>query len=522
MESFHDNHEGQELETDTASGTEPEGRWSASELFQKISRELVGTLEFAEITAIVCRAARDLTGADGASFVIHEEEQVFYADENAIEPLWKGQRFPIKSCISGISMSTRKAIAIEDVYADERVPIEAYRTTFVQSMAMMPIGPETPIGAIGVYWKNRHAATRAELNRLQSLAGLADLAILNARTYEEAVTARRHAEQMSQLKDEFLATVSHELRSPLNAVLGWASLLRNSKTSSTVDHQTALAVIERNAKALGRLVEDLLDVSHMDSGKLRLDIETHNLFRIIQQTVENFRPAAEAKNISIQLKSDANETPVRADAQRIQQIVFNLLSNAVKFTPEGGRIDISVKRAESHYEIDVADNGRGINEDFLPFVFDRFRQAERVTIGPRAGLGLGLTIVKSLAEAHGGEVFASSDGEGTGATFTVRMPIASGESPDFDITQAERLPISESRLDGLRILIVDDDPDVCDIVRAILEERGASVLAASSAMLAMEIFQSDKPDIIISDITMPEEDGYQFIRRLRYFERQQG
>jgi CheY-like chemotaxis protein len=292
---------------------------------------------------------------------------------------------------------------------------------------------------------------------------------------------------------------------------------------SDEQRKKALETIERNAKAQARLIEDLLDVSRIISGKLRLDVKPLNLAEIVGNVVENLRPAAEAKNISIKVNNNFREALVLADGERIQQVVFNLLSNAVKFTQESGRIDVGINRVNSHYEIKVKDNGRGIGTEFLPFVFDRFRQAERLTVGARAGLGLGLAISKSLVEAHGGEIFVESEGEDKGATFTVNIPIAVQQPAVLESAGLPLVsPIGSPRLGDLRILMVDDDPDACDVVRAVLEEHGATVFTATSAGRAFELFRREKPDVIISDIIMPEENGYQFIKRIRSLERSDG
>jgi PAS domain S-box len=333
--------------------------------------------------------------------------------------------------------------------------------------------------------------------------------------------ARADAEDASRLKDEFLATVSHELRTPLTAVLGWTHLLRGGQ----LDEQAAghaLETIERNARSQQQLIEDLLDVSRIITGKLRLDIRPVHPASFIEAAIEALRPAAEAKDIHLQKLIDTNVTSVSGDPARMQQVVWNLLSNAIKFTPHGGHVQVSLERVESNIEISVSDTGDGIHTEFLPFVFDRFRQADGTTTRQHGGLGLGLAIVRQLVELHGGTVEARNNGEAKGATFTVRLPLL----PIYQ-RQADKEPLHRSvldmhetceypdKLDGLRVLVVDDEVDTLELIGVLLKQCGAEVTEAHSSAEALGLLEQITHDVIISDIGMPGEDGFEFIRKVR-------
>lgn len=338
---------------------------------------------------------------------------------------------------------------------------------------------------------------------------------------KELDEAYRQAEESSRLKEEFLATISHELRTPLSAILGWARMLRLGQLSKE-NAAKALDTIERNARAQAQLIDDLLDVSRIVTGKLRMDVRPSDPNSFIDAAVEAVRPAAEAKGVRVQKVIDTGLISIPGDPVRLQQVIWNLLSNAIKFTPRGGRVQIRSERVNSHLEIVVSDTGQGISPDFLPHVFDRFRQADQKTSRQHGGMGLGLAIVRHLVELHGGNVSATSDGEGQGATFTVRLPI----SPIYQVDPSgarvhpaarDLLPPNDTteRLDGLRILIVDDEPDTRDLLRQGLEYCGANVRLAGSAAEAVDAIVAEVPDIMISDIGMPGIDGYDLIRQIR-------
>jgi signal transduction histidine kinase/CheY-like chemotaxis protein len=342
---------------------------------------------------------------------------------------------------------------------------------------------------------------------------------------ESERAARSQAERASRTKDEFLATLSHELRTPLNAVLGWTQVLRRSPELPG-DAINAVLVIERNARAQAQIIEDLLDMSSIISGKVRLDVQQVDLVAVINATIETVRPTLQAKGVTLHVVLDRMAGTVRGDANRLQQVLWNLLSNAVKFTPKDGQISVALSRVASHIEIEVADNGEGIEPAFLPHVFDRFRQADASTVRHHGGLGLGLSIVKQLVELHGGSISASSAGKGLGATFRVKLPlmaaVEASEQPLITRDKPDRLPelavtrdADDTDLEGISVLVVDDERDARMLLQRLLEDRHASVETASSAKEAITILMQGTPDVLVSDIGMPEQDGYGLIRCVR-------
>jgi PAS domain S-box-containing protein len=354
-----------------------------------------------------------------------------------------------------------------------------------------------------------------DLALAENLAHRAAIAVDNARHY-------RSAQEANRLKDEFLATVSHELRTPLTSILGWANLLRAARLDEE-STQRALETIERNAKNQKQIIEDLLDVSRIITGKLRLEIRPVELASLLETAVESVRPTAEAKGVRLQKILDTGVSPISGDPERLQQIIWNLLSNAIKFTPRGGRVQVRLERIDSHIEIAVSDTGPGISAEFLPFVFDRFRQADSTTTRIHGGLGLGLAIVRHLVELHGGTVKADSAGDGLGSTFTVTLPLMplSHQAAIEERTQTAAAvpgPLSfecPEKLEGLKILAVDDEVDTRELLREVLTQCGASVTTAGSSQEALEEFERSRPDVLISDIGMPNEDGYELIRKIR-------
>jgi signal transduction histidine kinase/ActR/RegA family two-component response regulator len=338
---------------------------------------------------------------------------------------------------------------------------------------------------------------------------------------------RVESETANRIKDEFLATVSHELRTPLNAILGWATLMRRDMVNeATMAH--AIEVIERNAKAQAQLIEDLLDVSRMISGKLRLNAKPIELILIIKAAIDSIQPAAEAKGVHLEMLLDVKPDRISGDANRLQQVVWNLLSNAVKFTPKGGRVQIKLEHVASHARVIVSDTGAGINPAFLPHVFEPFRQADGTTTKGQGGLGLGLAIAHQLVEMHGGTLSAASEGEGRGASFTMSVPVAAVRTTapeDVDSMASAALQsksFAPPAISGLKILAVDDEGDSRDMIRAVLEENGARVMTAGSTKEALEALPGWNPDVLICDIGMPGEDGYALIKRLRETEAKHG
>ncbi|HEY9796999.1 MAG TPA: PAS domain S-box protein [Leptolyngbyaceae cyanobacterium] len=371
------------------------------------------------------------------------------------------------------------------------------------------------IGLIQLSDKYEGEFTQEDEAILVQLAQMASATIDNARLYQES-------QQANRLKDDFLATLSHELRSPLNAMLGWLTLLRTRKFDEAAKTR-ALETIERNARTQAQLVEDILDVSRIIRGQLRLNVRPVTLVPVIESALDTVRPAADAKSIRLQSVLDPAAGPVSGDSDRLQQIIWNLLTNAVKFTPKGGRVQICLERINSHVEITVADTGQGISAEFLPYVFDRFRQADGSITRSYNGLGLGLAIVRHLVELHGGTVHAESPGKGLGARFTVKLPLMAVTTKDSEHervhpTVGGRVSFENSpSLKALRILVVDDEADARELLIQILKESGVEVVAVATAEEAIRVLteQASRLDVLVSDIGMPNQDGYSLLRRVR-------
>ncbi len=343
--------------------------------------------------------------------------------------------------------------------------------------------------------------------------------------------ARAEAERASQIKDEFLATLSHELRTPLNAILGWANVLRGDP-ADTEGVAEGLTIIERNARAQNQIIEDLLDMSRIISGKVRLDVHRMDLAPIVEAAIETVRPAATAKGIRVQTVLDPTARPVSGDPNRLQQVFWNLLSNAIKFTSRGGRVQVILERVHSHLEVSIIDTGKGIEADFLPHVFDRFRQADSSTTRQYGGLGLGLAIVKQLVELHGGTVRVKSGGRDLGTTFIVALPLTVLHPEAAQDPEDRRHPSGgalvaptldrDLNLADVRVLVVDDEADARALVRRLLEERGATVITNGSVAEALASIRDERFDVLVSDIGMPEEDGYALIRQVRALTAERG
>jgi PAS domain S-box-containing protein len=350
-----------------------------------------------------------------------------------------------------------------------------------------------------------------DLALAEELCNFAALALDNAQLYRES-------QQVNRAKDEFLATLSHELRTPLTAILGWARMLRQGALKPDTQVR-ALEAIERNGTLQAQLVEDLLDASRIITGKLRLNVILVDLPPIINAAMDAVRHSADAKNIELAVQLDPSAGPICGDQTRLQQVVWNLLSNAIKFTPRGGRVSIQLLKTDGFARVQVRDNGQGIVPEFLPYVFDRFRQADSTSTRPHSGLGLGLAIARHLIELHGGTVQAESAGEGRGATFTADIPLAP-RTASAAVRRHDLLPSSlavdmEPTLKGLHVLVVDDEPDARDLVETVLERKGARITAVATVAEALAALEREKPDVILSDLGMPGEDGYSLIRKLR-------
>jgi PAS domain S-box-containing protein len=334
-------------------------------------------------------------------------------------------------------------------------------------------------------------------------------------------SARMSAQRATRLKDEFLATLSHELRTPLSAILGWTQVLLRGHTANAVDQRRAIEVIDRNARAQVQLIDDLLDLSRIMTGKLRLDVQQVAIADVVQAAMDSAGPAATAKEIRLVCLLDPARTVVSGDAGRLQQVVWNLLTNAIKFTPRGGRVQVLLQRVNSHVELSVSDTGIGISAAFLPQVFDRFSQRDSSSTRTHGGLGLGLAICRQLVELHGGTIRAASPGEGEGSTFYVELPVSIMQveaerertHPTSEMSDSEA--IAMPRLDGLHVFVIDDEPDARELLQRVLQDQGASVTIFDSAQAALATLARSRPSVIVSDVGMPDMDGYQMMRSLR-------
>ncbi|HEV2884412.1 MAG TPA: ATP-binding protein [Pyrinomonadaceae bacterium] len=372
------------------------------------------------------------------------------------------------------------------------------------------------IGTIEVQSYNASAYRDEHITAMRMAANLTAVAIENFRSLERESTARANAEESNRLKDEFLATVSHELRTPLTAILGWSRMLEGGSIEGEMAER-AIETIKRNAKAQAQIIDDILDVSRIITGNLYLELHPIELEQVLEAAVNVVRPTAEAKGIQIELNFSPEPVAVSGDPNRLQQVFWNLLSNAVKFTPAGGRVAVTLRSVDSQAEVKVTDSGQGISSEFLPFVFDRFRQADSTSTRQHGGLGLGLAIARHLIEIHGGVIEAESAGRGQGSTFILRLPLMGTVTELKDEAESketeDRLK-AQTVLSGLHILIVDDDEDTLELLSAALRQRSANVTAVSSAAEAIESILTVRPDVLVSDIAMPGEDGYQLLQKV--------
>ncbi|MBW3587755.1 MAG: response regulator, partial [Cyanobacteria bacterium 0813] len=334
-------------------------------------------------------------------------------------------------------------------------------------------------------------------------------------------TAREAAERANRIKDEFLAVLSHELRSPLNPILGWSNLLQRGNLDATKT-ATALATIERNARLQSQLIDDLLDISRILSGKLSLNAMSVDLNMVISAALETVRLAAEAKSVQIQTTFSPSQGMVMGDSGRLQQVIWNLLSNAVKFTPQCGQISVRLTQTGTYAQILVTDTGKGINPEFLPYVFEHFRQEDGAITRKFGGLGLGLAIARQIVELHGGRIWVESRGEGQGASFTVELPLLHTANPVAEVVCRAEARSNELHLASVRVLVVDDEQDSRDFVAFVAEQAGAKVTALGSAIEALQLLSTTPFDILLSDIGMPEMDGYMLVRQVRALPPQQG
>ena len=373
---------------------------------------------------------------------------------------------------------------------------------------------------LGAYPSRYGRATTNEVAKLSEALTLADAE--KRQLLENERIARTEAERASRLKDEFLATLSHELRTPLNAILGWSQLIL-SGTMKKEDIHKGLETIERNARAQNKLIEDLLEMSSIISGKVRLDMQPLDVASLVDAAVESVMPTAQAKGIVLTKNIDSQAGPISGDSNRLQQIFWNLLSNSIKFTPRGGKVDVTLEQSGSLLEIRIDDSGLGISPEFMPFVFDRFRQGDASLTRQYGGLGLGLAIVKQLVELHGGTVRAESAGTGEGSSFIVNLPLATAEGGLENRSYGQnsflrRVP----SFTGRKVLVIDDELDARELIKRILVRCNTGVITAANAEEGLEILRMERPDLIISDIGMPGKNGYQFMREVRKLSMEDG
>jgi PAS domain S-box-containing protein len=403
---------------------------------------------------------------------------------------------------------------------------ELFRRLRLGSLITVPLlAHERLMGALTLcFGKSGRHHTHEQLELAEELARRATIALEQARMYTAAQEAAKRAEDANRLKDEFLATVSHELRTPLNAMLGWTTLLRQRSLEPSVAR--ALDVIYRNCRAQVQIVDDILDVSRIINGKFHLDLKPIDLLTLATEALEVARPSAIAKEIHLELRTDAQVCLLVGDPDRLQQVIWNLVSNAVKFTEKGGRVELQIGREGASVTLSVQDTGRGIDSDFLPFVFERFKQADSSTTRRFGGLGLGLAVVRHIVELHGGQVFANSPGPGLGATFKIVIPIRAVQPKVPALVAPTNAASDEQAVDvtirGLRVLVVDDDPDARELLEEVLSGQGVFVETADSAHAGFDALQRFRPDVLVSDIGMPGEDGYSFMQRIRRLEPDHG
>ena len=493
----------------------------------EVGAVVASTLQRDTIVQKVTDTATELTHAEFGAFfynVVDEksgESYMLYTLSGA--PMEAFSRFPHPraTAIFGPTFRGEETVRLDDVTRDPRygrnapfhgmppghLPVCSYLAVPVKGLAGEVIG--------GLFFGHSQPAKfTAEHQRLaEGIAAWASVALENSRLYVEAQEANR-------MKDEFLAVLSHELRTPLNAIVGYARLLRGGIISG--DKATrGLETLERNATWLTQIVEDVLDVSRIISGKIRLDVQPVQLPLIVDNAVATVQPAADAKSVRLQTIIDPRVGPVAGDPDRLQQVVWNLMTNAVKFTPKNGRVQVRLERVNSHVEIVVSDTGAGIREDFLPFVFDRFRQGESGTTRKTGGLGLGLAIVRHIVEMHGGTVHAASMGLGQGATFRVRLPLmivqpdAIDERREHPRTGRLAALTALGDLRGIRVLALDDETDALTLLNVVLETAGAEVETMTSPTAALERLEVMQPDVMVVDLGMPQMDGFEFIARVR-------
>ena len=498
-----------------------------TEKLGEIGALVASSLDRDAIVQKVTDTATNMTGAEfGAFFYNVRDAQtgdayMLYTLSGAPKDAFASLPNPRATAVFAPTFRGEGTVRLEDVTKDERygknppffgmptghLPVRSYLAVPVRGRSHDVIG--------GLFFGHSRVGVFTEKHErlAEGIAAWAAVALENARLYVEARDANR-------MKDEFLAVLSHELRTPLNAIVGYARLLRGGILPPEKAAR-GLETLERNATALTQIVEDVLDVSRIVAGKIRLDVQPVELPLVVDNAVATVQPAADAKNVRVQTIVDPRVGPVSGDPDRLQQVVWNLLTNAVKFTPRHGRVQVRLERVNSHVEIVVSDTGIGIAPEFLPYVFERFRQAEAGTTRKTSGLGLGLAIVRHIVEMHGGTVHASSSGEGAGATFSVRLPLMIVhprvvDSPREHPRSARSEPLTSlGDLGGIRVLAIDDEEDALTLLRVVLEAAGAEVTTLGSPVAALDRVEALEPHVMVVDLGMPEMSGFDFIARIR-------
>jgi signal transduction histidine kinase/ActR/RegA family two-component response regulator len=502
------------------------------ELLNKTNVKISSNLDLQSLVQAVTDAGTQLSGAQFGAFFHNTtdakgDSYMLYTLSGASRESFAHLGQPRATDLFGPTFRGESPIRLDDVAKDARygkwapfhgmppghLPVRSYLAVSVVSRSGEVIG--------GLFFGHAEPGVFTEkIERLISgLAAQAAVAIDNARLFEAVQRAKTMAERASSTKDDFLATLSHELRTPMNAILGWSQVLQRTEVNAE-GLKKGLDTIERNARAQIQLIEDLLDMSRITSGMLRLDVQPVELVPVIESAIETVRPAADAKEIRIKKVLDPGTGPISGDPHRLQQVVWNLLSNAIKFTPRGGKVDVVLERVNSHLEISIADSGIGIQSKFLPHIFERFRQADTSTTRTYGGLGLGLSIVKSIIELHGGTVAASSAGDGLGTTFTLSLPLTSVlRKSDVGLRHPEgsdsAAAFDHPDLSGIKVVVVDDEEDARDLIQRLLEDCGARVITVANPLEALVVIESERPDVLVSDIGMPIIDGYELLKRVR-------
>ncbi|CAN5473640.1 ATP-binding protein [soil metagenome] len=522
------------------------------ELLNETGTRIASKLELQTLVQAITDAATKLSkAAFGAFFYMKsdkpEDGLMLYTLSGAPREAFEKFGQPQATALFGPTFQGAAPIRCDDVRLDPRYGKSAPHHGMpqghlpVRSYLAVPVIAHSGkvLGSLFFGHPDPGVFTKRSERLIVGIAAQAAIAIDNARLYEAAQAAAREREQLlenersaradaeksSQMKDEFLATLSHELRTPLNSILGWSEILLLGRRSDS-DIQKGLETIARNASVQAQLIEDLLDMNRITSGKMRLDVQQVDPVAIIESAMETVRPAADAKGIRLRKMLDPDAGPLSGDPSRLQQVIWNLLSNAIKFTPRGGKVQILLERENSHVALRVADTGTGIAPEFLPHFFDRFRQADGSTTRRYGGLGLGLSIVKALVELHGGTVAVSSAGEGLGTTFSVSLPISavqleSEQGFGLHLKRTQRKDEGQD-LSGVTVLVVDDEVDARDLLARVLGDRNARVITSSCAAEALGMVESERPDVLLSDIGMPHKDGFELLREVRSLGQEKG